>query len=114
LWHKDSGRHGPVGAAFPGQEGSSDRIDFKDEDGQRCHLRGGADNNDKQQERSFDNARQQQRRQGCHAESIILSALPAESLILSAHAESIVLSACAESIILSAPSLKPYYGAANN
>ncbi len=42
--------------------------------------------------------------QACpHAESIILSALPAESMMLSVHAESIILSALpAESMILSA------------
>ncbi len=112
LGREGSGGRGLVGTALPGQEGSGDGIDYNDKDGGRCHKRGGADDNDKEQKLSFDNARRQQWWQqwwwGCHAESIILSAPPAESMVVSAlPTESILLSVHAESKILSAPSLKP-------
>jgi hypothetical protein len=93
---------GPAGAALPWKEGSGDGIDYDDEDGGRRHKRGGVDDDGKRLERSFHDAMRRRRRRrwrrGCHAESIILSAPPAESMMLSAQADS---------IILSAPSLNP-------
>ncbi len=46
--HEGSGGRGLAGAALPGQEGSSDRTDYNDKDGGRCHKRGGAEDDDKQ------------------------------------------------------------------
>ncbi len=84
LGLEGSGGCGPRGAPLLGR---GDGNDYKDKDGGQCHKRGGADGNDKQQEQSFDDARQwrwwQWWRWGCHNESIILSAPPAESMILS-------------------------------
>ncbi len=45
LGREGSGRRGPVGMALPGQEGSSDRINYKDKDGGQPYKRGGAANN---------------------------------------------------------------------
>jgi hypothetical protein len=57
LGREGSGGHGPAGAALPEQEGSGDGIDYDDEDGRQRHKRGGANNGNMRQERSFDNAR---------------------------------------------------------
>jgi hypothetical protein len=38
----------PAGAAFPGQEGSGDGIDYDDKDSGQRHKRGGVDDGDKQ------------------------------------------------------------------
>jgi hypothetical protein len=46
-----SGRRGPAGAALPGQEDSGDGIEYDDKDGGQCHKRGGAEDDNKQQER---------------------------------------------------------------
>jgi hypothetical protein len=49
---------GLAGTALPGKEGSSDEIDYNNKDGRGRHKRGGADDDDKQRERSFNNSRQ--------------------------------------------------------
>jgi hypothetical protein len=65
IGREGSGGHGPAGVALPGQESSGDRIDYDDKDGGQCHKRGGANINDKQRKRLFNNydARQRQWRQ---------------------------------------------------
>jgi hypothetical protein len=58
LGHEVSGGHGPAGAALPGQEVRGHKIDYNDKDGGQRHKKEGADDNNKQQERSFDDTRQ--------------------------------------------------------
>jgi hypothetical protein len=57
LGHEGSGGRGLASAVLPGQEGSNDGIDYDDKDGGQRHKKGGMDNNEKQQERSVDDAR---------------------------------------------------------
>ncbi len=57
LGCESSGGRGLAGVALLGQEGSGDGINYDNKDGGQCHTRGGADNDDKQQERSLNHAR---------------------------------------------------------
>jgi hypothetical protein len=58
LGFEGSGGHGLASTALLGQEGNADGIDYNDQDSGRRHKRGVADDNNKQQERLFDIARQ--------------------------------------------------------